>query len=179
MSMSGAMGDHVGNTKGWFHGKTVKFHYTKDYFCKEPPHSKAGSHCELGADFKKTPSHDFDPLYVIVPIGFTPSESTLQCPTAGKCIDHPSRIDLSRVFGAGTGKSLLPPHSHIVTTAAGHKSEWWNVEVVGVSSQHAWSRIVHAKNLKTIEQMRRADNPNVTADIGTNLFLFFSVLRSS
>src|SRR3954470_24078895 len=58
MSMSGAMGDQVGNTKGWFHGKTVTFHYTKDFFCKEPPHSKAKSHCELGADFKRKPSND-------------------------------------------------------------------------------------------------------------------------
>jgi hypothetical protein len=165
----------VGNTKGWLSGKTVKFHYTKNYFCRQPPHSKAGSACELGANYQVIPARDFDPLYVIVPIGFTPRSRTLQCPRAGHCIDHPHRIDLTRVFGSGTGNALTPPHSHIVTTAAGGDDEWWNVDVVGVTSQKAWHRIVKHKNYQVVQTMRNHGNSHVTGNLTTNLFLFFAV----
>ncbi len=177
MNMSaGSSPAAVGNTKGWFAGKTYTFHYTKDFFCKEPPASKATSRCELGDVYGAIPSGEFDPLYVIVPIGFTPNnKGSLQCPTAGTCVDHPSTIDLSRVFGSGTGNALLPPHSHIVTTKAGGAPEWWNVDVIGVKSQAAWHRIVTSKYYATIQGMRVAGNPNVTGNIPTNLFLYFSV----
>jgi hypothetical protein len=175
MSMSGKPMARVGNTAGWLRGKTVKFHYSKQFFCKQPPSAKTVSNCEVGANYKRTPANDFDPLFVVVPIGFTPAKSTLQCPNAGHCIDHPHRLDLSRVFGKGTGHSLLPPHSHVVTTAANHKAEWWNVDVVGVTSQKAWNRVVHGKSYKTIQMMRMNHNKHITANIPSNLFLYFSV----
>ena len=103
----------VGNTNGWFRGETYNFHYTVPFFCREAPASGADSHCEVGAQFQSIPSRQYDPLYVVVPIGFTPKNPyTVQCPVAGHCIDHPHRIDLSRVFGSGTENALLPPHSH-------------------------------------------------------------------
>lgn len=169
-------GGRVGNTGGWLNGRTVSFHYTKQFFCRMPPHSNADSRCELGANYQVIPAREFDPLYVLVPIGFKPRAGTLQCPTAGQCVDHPHRIDLTRVFGSGTGNALLPAHSHIVTTAAGHESEWWNVDVVGVTSRAAWHRIVTHKSYQTIQTMRNHHNPNITANLTTNLFLFFSVL---
>lgn len=175
MSMSGSGGDRVGTTQGWLRGKSVTFHYSKNFFCKEPPSSGAVSHCEVGANYSGIPASEFDPLYVVVPIGFTPPAKTLQCPTAGKCIDHPHKIDLSRVFGSGTENALLPPHSHIVTTAAGHESEWWNVDVVGVTSPRAWHRIVDHKNYRAITRMRAHGNPHVTDNITSNLFLYFRV----
>ncbi|MDX6296594.1 MAG: hypothetical protein QOI51_451 [Nocardioidaceae bacterium] len=181
MSMSGmqmggsASPNAIGNTNGWLHGKTYNFHYEKNFFCKAPPSSAATSSCELGAAYDAVPAGTFDPLYVIVPIGFTPRESSLQCPQAGNCVDHPNRIDLSRVFGSGTGNSLLPPHSHIVTTEAGNTAEWWNVDVIGVKSKATWNRIVEAKSYAAIQGLRVAGNPNVTDNIPTNLFLFFAV----
>jgi hypothetical protein len=175
MAKPSSKGDMVGNTRGWLNGRTVNFHYTKDFFCRQPPHSKAGSHCELGANYQVIPAKEFDPLYVVVPIGFTPPSTTLQCPRAGRCIDHPHRMDLTRVFGSGTGNALLPPHSHVVTTAAGHDQEWWNVDVVGVTNRAAWHRIVTHKSYGTIQRMRNHGNPNVTENLTTNLFLFFGV----
>ncbi|MDX6327225.1 MAG: hypothetical protein QOK15_3579 [Nocardioidaceae bacterium] len=177
MSMSAATGTHVGTTNGWLHGKTVKFRYTKNFFCKEPPSSGAASHCEIGANYSSIPAADFDPLYVVVPIGFTPKASTLQCPTAGRCIDHPHKVDLSRVFGSSASDTLLPPHSHIVTTAAGHDPEWWNVDTVGVTSQRAWNRIVAHKSYGAIVRMRAHGNTHVTENLTSNLFLFFKVGR--
>jgi hypothetical protein len=176
MHMSASRG-HVGTTRGWYAGHTVKFRYTKNFSCATPPASKASTKCEAGADYTQTPSRTFDPLYVVVPLGFTPARSTLQCPVAGHCIDHPSTIDLSAVLGKGTSNLKLPPHSHIVATANGGAPEWWNVVVVGVSSPSAWNKIVHAKSDAELQSLQRHAKSGVTGNIVTNLFLFFSVRK--
>jgi hypothetical protein len=176
MQMSSSHG-HVGTTKGWYNGHTVTFLYTKNFSCKTPPASMASSKCEAGSDYTQTPASSFDPLYVVVPLGFTPAKSTLQCPIAGHCIDHPSTIDLSAVLGKGTGNLALPAHSHIVATANGHQGEWWNVVVVGVSSPSAWNKIVHAKSDWELQRLQRTAKSGVTGNIVTNLFLYFSVLK--
>ena len=168
---------HVGFTKGWYAGHTVRFYYTRNFFCKAPPASRAHSKCEAGTNYTQTPAPTFDPLYVVVPLGFTPPKSTLQCPVAGRCIDHPHTIDLSAVLGSGTQNLPLPPHSHIVATSNGHQSEWWNVDVVGVKSSKAWNKIVRAKSDGELQYLQRHDSTQVTGNIPTNLFLYFAVLR--
>jgi hypothetical protein len=165
----------VGTTAGWLDGKTVKFYYSKNFYCAAPPASTASSKCEGGSDYTQAPMSGFDPLYVVVPLGFTPPKSTLQCPTAGKCIDHPSTIDLTAVLGAGTADLPLPAHSHIVATNNGKQPEWWNVDVVGVKSLKAWNAIVAAKSDKELQYLQRTDSSEVTGNITTNLFLWFSV----
>ena len=165
----------VGSTKGWYNGETVTFRYTKNFFCQNPPASGATSSCEAGSDYTQTPAHTFDPLYVVVPLGFTPPTSTLQCPTAGHCIDHPNTIDLSAVLGSGTSNALLPPHSHVVATANTGQPEWWNVDVVGVKSLAAWDKIVDGKSDAQLEWLQKYDSKDVTGNIPTNLFLYFAV----
>ena len=164
-----------GFTNGWYDGHTVRFYYTRNYFCRKPPHNGARSRCEAGVNYTQTPADSFDPLYVIVPLGFTPRKSTLQC-LAGHCIDHPNTIDLSAVLGAGTSNVPLPAHSHIVATANMHQSEWWNVDVVGVKSLSAWNKIVRWKSDRELQYLQRTDSAQVTGNIPTNLFLYFSVL---
>lgn len=167
---------HVGTTAGWYDGHTVTFLYTKNYFCKTPPASGATSKCEGGELYTQTPAATFDPLYVVVPLFKPgPAASTLQCPTPGKCIDHPNTIDLSRVLGTGTSDVLLPAHSHVVATTNSNQAEWWPVVVVGVSTPSAWNTIVHGKSLDTVQRLQRDGNPGVTGNIPTNLFLFFQV----
>ncbi len=124
----------------------------------------------------QTPASTFDPLYVIVPLGFTPPARTLQCP-AGHCIDHPHTIDLTSVLGAGTGNLPLPAHSHIVATANSGQSEWWNVDVVGVESLPAWNKLITAKSDRELQYLQRHDSAQVTGNITTNLFLYFAVRR--
>jgi len=153
----------------------VRFYYSKNFSCAQPPASKASSKCEAGTDYTQTPANSFDPLYVVVPLGFTPPKSTLQCPTAGHCIDHPSTIDLSAVLGAGTGNLALPAHSHIVATGNSGQSEWWNVDVVGVKTLSAWNAIVHAKSAWELQYLQRHAPAQVTGNITTNLFLYFAV----
>ena len=77
---------------------------------------------------------------------------------------------------AGTADLPLPAHSHIVATANSHQAEWWNVDVVGVKSLKAWDKIVHAKSDRELQYLQRTDSKDVTGNITTNLFLYFSVL---
>jgi hypothetical protein len=167
---------HVGFTKGFYDGHTVRFYYTRNFRCAQPPASSASSRCEGGTNYTQTPASTFDPLYVIVPLGFTPPARTLQCPT-GHCIDHPHTIDLTSVLGAGTGNLPLPAHSHIVATANSGQSEWWNVDVVGVKSMSAWNKLITAKSDRELQYLQRHDSAQVTGNITTNLFLFFAVRR--
>jgi len=166
----------TGFTKGFFAGHTVRFFYSKNFRCAAPPAATASSKCEGGTNYTQTPASTFDPLYVIVPLGFTPPKNTLQCP-AGHCIDHPHTIDLTSVLGAGTGNLPLPAHSHIVATANSHQSEWWNVDVVGVKSMSAWDKLIRSKNAHELQYLQRRHPSQVTGNIPTNLFLYFSVLR--
>ena len=176
-SMVQSMHAKTGFTHGWYDGHTVRFFYSKNYFCQAPPASKASSKCEAGADYTQTPASTFDPLYVVVPLGFTPPKWTLQCPVAGNCIDHPHTIDLSAVLGSATSNLALPAHSHIVATANSGQSEWWNVDVVGVKSLSDWYRIVNCKSDAQLEYLQRHDPNHVTGNITTNLFLYFSALH--
>jgi hypothetical protein len=167
----------TGFTNGWYDGHTVRFFYSKNFSCRTPPASMASSKCEAGADYTQTPASTFDPLYVVVPLGFTPPKWTLQCPVAGHCIDHPGTIDLSAVLGSGTSDLALPPHSHVVATSNSGQSEWWNVDVVGVKSLSDWYKIVNAKSDWELQYLQRHDSSEVTGNITTNLFLYFSVLH--
>ncbi len=169
-------GGRVGTTPGWYDGRTVTFHYSKNFVCKRPPADHSRSGCEAGTDYEAIPARQFDPLYVIVPIGFTPARSTLACPVAGHCIDHPSTIDLSGVFGSATYDNVkLPPHSHIITTTNSAKAEWWDVVVIGVTSHATWDKVVAAKSYAEISRLRNAGAKTVTGNIPTNVFLWFSV----
>ena len=176
-SMVQFMHAKTGFTNGWYDGHTVRFFYSKNYFCRTPPASGASSKCEGGANYIRTPAPNFDPLYVVVPLGFTPPKWTLQCPVAGNCIDHPSTIDLTAVLGAGTGNLALPAHSHIVATNNSGQSEWWNIDVVGVKTLNDWYKIVNCKSDAELQYLQIHDPTHVTGNITTNLFLYFSVLQ--
>jgi hypothetical protein len=174
--MSGSSHAARGFTKGWYDGHTVRFYYSKNFSCKQPPASTASSKCEGGTNYTQTPANTFDPLYVIVPLGFTPPKWTLQCP-AGTCIDHPHTIDLTSVLGSGTGNLTLPAHSHIVATSNSHQSEWWNVDIVGVKNLTTWNKLVRSKNSHELQYLQRAKSSAITGNIPTNLFLYFAVVR--
>lgn len=160
----------MGTTGGWLDGEFVTFFYNKPFFCAEPPSSGADSGCEVGEEAITPPRGGNIPvLYVMTPIGFDPGN--LQCPVAGSCINHPSTIDLSRIFGAGAENAPLPPHSHIVDVAQGG---WWELEVIGVTDPAIWAEIEAGKSLETVRELQAA-GVGITGDIPTNTYLFFSV----
>ena len=168
-----AAGAPHGFTAGWLKGNTVQFFYTKEFFCAQPPSSGAPSQCEVGADGTVDPRPGPIPtLYVMTPIGFRPDASTLQCPIVGSCINHPSTIDLSRVFGPGFANVLLPAHSHIIDEMHGG---WWELEIIGVKDPVVWDKIVAGKSLATVRALQASNPTGITGDIPTNTYLFFNV----
>ncbi|HYW30241.1 MAG TPA: hypothetical protein VE869_01960 [Gemmatimonas sp.] len=182
-SNSGRNGAEIGTTGGWSDGKTITFHYNKPFFCATPTASGATSGCILGEEPASAPRGGKIPvLYVMVPLFPGVDPATLQCPTAGSCINHPSTIDLSPVFGPGTENALLPPHSHIVgdddEKKQGANAGWWEIEVVGVTSPAAWNTLVQEKSLRAVRRLQASATGGLTGDIPTNLFLFFSVNKA-
>jgi hypothetical protein len=167
---------HIGFTKAWLNGKTVDLEYSHNFFCRQPPSSGATSRCEVGAASQVDPTSGpvVSPLRTVVPSGFTPPKSTLQCPLAGHCIDHPHTIDLSRLFGSGATNVALPPHSHILIDDESFQSAWWPLVVVGVKNLRAWNMIVAAKSEAAVQACQAAGH--CTPDIPTNGYLFFQVL---
>jgi hypothetical protein len=77
MASSSSSHARSGFTNGWYDGHTVKFFYSKNYSCQTPPASGASSRCEAGSDYTQPPATTFDPLYVVVPLGFTPPRSAV------------------------------------------------------------------------------------------------------
>jgi len=177
---SAHQGAAVGTTAGWSDGSTVTFHYNRPFFCQSPPSSGATTSCELGAESVTPPRGGGIPtLYVIVPL-VAVDPATLQCPVPGSCINHPSTIDLSRVFGAGTENALLPAHSHIIGdegTPKGANGGWWDIEVIAVKDLDTWNAIAAGKSLATVRSLQAADpaGARITPDVPTNLYLFFNV----
>lgn len=169
----GAAHDAHGFTAGWLDGDTVQFFYTRDFFCEPPPNSGAPSRCEVGEDGGTDPRPGNIPtLFVMTPLGFRPDASTLHCPIVGNCINHPSTIDLSRI--GGPADAPLPAHSHIVNQRHGG---WWELVVIGVKNEATWDVVVAGKSLATVRGLQASDpsNANITGDIRTNTYLFFSV----
>ncbi|MDP9342714.1 MAG: hypothetical protein M3Q23_11620 [Actinomycetota bacterium] len=164
---------NIGITDGWFQGSTVEFQYSHDFFCAEPPPSSASSSCEAGsAPRVDPPSGDVGaPVWVLIPKGFTPDQSTLHCPVAGMCIDHPDTIDLSRV--GGQSNATFPAHSVLIDDNEELNSVWWPVKVVFVTSQDGWNTLVAGQSLSTLRAVQHAGE--ASRDIDTNLFLWFEV----
>jgi hypothetical protein len=169
----------LGSTPSWFDGDVVQLDYTAQFECKNPPAAGSASGCEMGDEAQTMPaaSTAIPVLYVMVPLGFTPPDSTLHCPTAGNCVAHPHDIDVSRVFGPGTEMNPLPPHSHIIIDAMNHVTTPWSLEVIGVKDEATWDNIVATQNLAQVRllQLGDPDNRHLTDDIPTNIFLFFKV----
>ncbi len=166
----------IGVTDSWFKGGTVNLNYSHPYFCGNHRLSRASTGCEIGAPTKVRPPSGkvVSPIYVITPIGFTPKN--LQCPVVGNCIDHPARIDASRVFGESAKNALAPAHSHIIVDRENALSSWWPVVVIGVTNARAWNYIAQGQNLTTVQRIRRAHPKWVTPNIPSNLYLFFQVV---
>jgi hypothetical protein len=172
-------GADFGFTAGWFDGRTVQFHYHKPFFCRTPVEDGlpvgSTSDCEAGSDGTVDPRPGNIPvLFTMTPLGFRPDASTLHCPMVGQCINHPSTIDLSRLFGPSVANAPLPAHSHIVDQVNGN---WWELHVIGVKDLATWNAVVAGKSLATVRALQAADPgaAHITPDIETNLYLFFDV----
>lgn len=180
--------NEFGMTKSFFNGRTVSFTYSKGFYCDRHVASAASSGCEAGVKYKVAPAKSFDPLYITVPLGFTVPPMSMECPSAVACVDHPGTIDLSALEPALKGlypqltaaqltsalkNFATPGHEHFIATANGGRAEWWNVDVVGITSASVWNSInVH----RSFAYLNQEIKKNLTTGIiPTNLFLYFAV----
>ena len=164
----------IGFTRAWFNGRTVRLEYSHTFFCTEPPSSGATSHCEAGlAAMKMPPSGPVvSSIYELIPLGFTPPSSTVQCPA--QCIDHPRTMDLSRVFGGLGANATLPARSLVIEDQEHFQSTWWPVVLVGVKNLDAWNTIATAKSVDAVDACQASGD--CATEVETNAFVFFQVL---
>ncbi len=162
-----------GKTSDFDGGYILEDVYSHGFYCDTSIASKAASGCEVGAAFQKPPAKQFDPLYITVPLGFTVPPMAMQCPSALICIDHPATIDLSLI--GGPSSTMTPGHDHFTTTTNGFMPEWWNVEVVGVTSRATYYAISTHRSFQYIQSLIAKGDKTVTKPIPTNLFLYFAV----
>ena len=180
--------DEFGLTYANFQGKTMKFKYTKGFFCDTAVAAQSSTGCEVGEKFQNAPAAHFDPLYVLVPLGFDLPAMSMECPSGLVCVDHPGTLDLTRIEPALkplypnlTDEQLTealkdfatPGHDHFITDANNGKAEWWDVRVVGVTDEAEYNKIVEHKSASYLLKQVRAGK--TTPVLKSNLFLFFSV----
>ncbi|MGH9064954.1 MAG: hypothetical protein ACRD0L_13465 [Acidimicrobiales bacterium] len=186
----------VGTTHDFYNGTNTEALYTEGFFCDKSVSSHSSNGCEAGAKYNNLPpgvpnASNTDPLYIPVPLFksselSTPGPAELQCPATAPCIDHPHSIDLSRLASTldpilGTTPTQLqstplPGHDHVITSLNNNRPEWWPVVVVGVTNETAWNEIVSAKSYAEIQTLQANSSSGVTANIPTNVFLYFQVL---
>jgi hypothetical protein len=164
----------IGFSDAWFNGQTVQLEYSHQYFCEDPPASDAGSGCEAGQPAQVPPPSGpvVSSIYELVPLGFTPPSSTLQCDA--RCIDHPRTMDLSHVFGGMGENATLPARSFVIEDSESFQSTWWPVVLVGVRNLHAWNAIVAAKTVEAVDACQTSGG--CAPEVETNAYVFFQVL---
>jgi hypothetical protein len=180
--------DEFGLTRANFDGKTLNFRYTKGFFCDTSVAAQSSSGCEVGEKFQEAPAAHFDPLYVLVPLGFDLPSMSMECPAGLVCVDHPGTLDLTRIEPALkplypnlTDEQLTealknfdtPGHDHFITDTNNGRPEWWDVRVVGVTDEDEYHKIVAHKSASYLLKQVKAGR--TTPVLKSNLFLFFSV----
>ena len=162
--------------KGWLDGEEVSVHYTKSYFCAEPPESAAASGCEIGEAATIAPRKgDLPTVYAIAAAGGIQIDpSTLACPAGSQCLNHPAHLDASRIGGPASVGGV--PHSHVL---AERNSGWHQVVNIRVFNAAVWNEIVATKSLERVRQLQADPAVGgaglISADTPTNIYFFFQV----
>lgn len=177
----------VGLSHAYWDNHPVNFLYTANFYCDPAVSSKASTGCEAGKTYTKLPpaAASQDPLYIPVPLGFTPTQG-LQCPQTGNCIDHPATMDLSALYpvlapilhlssASQLDNAPLSPHSHLIFDRNDNLPEWWNVVVVPVTNQAGFDKVVGATSESGLKADLGTDGV-YTSTVPTNAFLYFQVL---
>jgi hypothetical protein len=180
--------DGFGLTRGAVTGHTRTFTYDRGFYCDTSVSSKAATGCEVGAKYTKAPAKTFDPLYITVPLGFTVPAMKMDCPAGLVCVDHPPTADLTRLEPAlkplypkltdaqlttALENAEVPGHNHFLADLNGTKPEWWDVQVVGVTSPKVYADI-SAHHSLTYLKRQFGKNKNVVGPLPSNIFLYFA-----
>lgn len=173
-----AAGADKGYIAGWLDGEDVSLHYTKSFFCEEPPESGAASGCVIGAEPQVDPRPGPIPtIYAIAAVRIQPDVATLACAAGSACLNHPAMLDASRIGGPANAPAL--PHSHIVTERRGG---WWHTVNIRVFDLDVWNEIAAAKSLAKVRELQADPTVGgaglISQDTPTNIFFFIEVQRA-
>ena len=182
-----------GITQAYYKGHVASEIYTKGFYCDTTVKAKSTTGCELGAKANVLPPGHFDPEYATVPIGFTVPAMQMQCAPKLVCIDHPGTIDMTRAVKPlslamhvpeatllpSLANAAVPPHNHYMVTLYGGQPEWWNVNILGVTSRKTFDAIQKHGNYAYVESLLAAKDPTVMKPVPTNLFLYFYAVPSN
>ena len=187
----------IGISHDWIDGQDVNALYSEPFFCDTSVSAASATGCEAGAPPTKVPpgvndqtapsptvtNKNIDPLYIPVPLYWSPPVAYTQCPGAITCIDHPATIDLSRlasVLGAPASaldNVGLPSHDHLLTTRNGDQPEWWNVIVIPVTSATGLASVESAKSYSAVKALENQPGSGIGVDgvgeVPTNTYLWF------
>ncbi len=181
-----------GETGAYFDGSRATETYSKGFYCDTSVPAKSSSGCELGQTANRPPGK-YDPEYAITPVGFTVPPRHMNCAPHLVCIDHTATLDQTRAVAPlakamkttvaallpTLGNSPLPGHDHFLTTLNNGVPEWWNVEVIPVTSKATYDAILRHRSYRYIQTLLAAKDPTLMKPVPTNLFLYFAVARSS
>ncbi|RZS90936.1 hypothetical protein EV189_0166 [Motilibacter rhizosphaerae] len=188
-SAKGSGAASYGMTKAFYGGKALSFTYSKGYKCDTGIKAASTTGCEVGAAWNHAPSRQHDVLYITVPLGFTPKPMQ-DCPAGITCVDHPMTVDLTRLEPAlkplypkltdaqltdALKDFMTPGHDHFITDTNHGKAEWWDVQVVGVTSSKTYDAIHSHQSFAYIQKLIKAKDKTVVGPIPSNIFLYFSV----
>ncbi len=170
-------GEHcinIGFTDAWLDGQAVQLEYSHRFFCDRSQPNGAATGCEAGVASARSPQSGpvVSNIYVLIPLGFSPPETTLQC--GARCIDQPRTMDLSQAFSGMGADAVLGSRSFVIEEAESFQSTWWPVVLVGVNNLDAWNTIVAAKTITAVDDCQT--NGGCLPEVETNAFLFFQVL---
>ena len=177
MAAHGVASGDKGYVDGWFKGESTQLHYTKMFFCEEPPESGADTNCEVGADAEVEPRPGPIPtIYAIAAVGgIQPDVTTLACPAGSVCLNHPAMIDVSRLRGPAFANAPGLPHSHIVDE---RRAGWFNTVNIRVSNLDVWNQIASAKSLAKVRELQADPEVGgkglISQDTPTNIFFFIA-----
>jgi hypothetical protein len=194
--MAGGTAGHginsFGITQAYYKGRAASEIYTKGFYCDTSVAAESTSGCELGQKAAVPPAGHVDPEYATVPIGFTVPPMQMQCGPKLVCVGHPGTIDMTRAVKPlakamhvseaallpTLGNAAVPPHNHYMTTLYGGRPEWWNVNIIGVTSRATFNAIQRHGDYAYVQKLLAAGDPTVMPPVPTNIFLYFRAIPS-
>ncbi len=172
MSAKGQGINGFGRTADFEMGFITSDTYSHGYYCDTSVPAKSSSGCEVGTTFKMPPRRIRSPLHHGSARIHRP-DGTDAVPRQTRMHRPPVTIDLSAI--GLPGNAMTPGHDHFTTTRNGGMPEWWDVQVIGVTSKAAFERIRQHGSYAYIEHLIKSGSKDVTKPLPTNLFLYFAV----
>ena len=187
--------NEFGMTAAYYDHHTLDFTYTKGFFCDTSVAAKSSTRLRGRPDVQQAAGTELRPAVHHRAARLHVPMNMQQCPTTLVCVDHPGTVDLTRLesalkplypkltdaqLTAALQNFAVPGHDHFITDTNNFQPEWWDVQVVGVTSPTDLRGDPSTTARSSyIQQLLNNHDANVVGPIPSNLFLFFAVDHQS